>query len=86
MAPEPVLPSPPSDGGLLRGEEVIHDEILGVVAKGGKVWYYHCIAFGNSFARGSFNRSRAYKHVCRVQSSLLHMHMKFLRYDREKHG
>ena len=35
MAPERVLPSPPSDGGLLRGEEVVRDEILEVVAKGG---------------------------------------------------
>ena len=42
MAPEPVFPSPPSDGGLLRGEEVIRDEILGVFVKGGKMWYYHC--------------------------------------------
>ena len=42
MAPERVLPSPPSDGGLLRGEEVIRDEILGVFVKGGKMWYYHC--------------------------------------------
>ena len=38
MAPEPVFPSPPSDGGLLKGKEVIRDEILGVFAKGGKVW------------------------------------------------
>ena len=30
MAPEPVFPSPPSDGGLLGGEEVTRDEILGV--------------------------------------------------------
>ena len=35
MAPEPVLPSPPSEGGLLGGEEVIRDAILGAVAKGG---------------------------------------------------
>ena len=42
MAPEPVFPSPPSDGGLLGGEEVTRDEILGVILKGGKVWYYHC--------------------------------------------
>ena len=42
MAPEPVFPSPPSDGGLLRGEEVTRDEILGVFSKGGKVWHYHC--------------------------------------------
>ena len=36
MAPELVFPSPPSDGGLLRGEEVTRDEIIGVCAKGGK--------------------------------------------------
>ena len=35
MAPEPVLPSPPSEGGLLGGEEDFRDEILGAVAKGG---------------------------------------------------
>ena len=35
MAPEPVFPSPPSEGGLLGGEEVFRDEILGAVAKGG---------------------------------------------------
>ena len=35
MAPERVLPSPPSDGGLLRGEEVVRDEILEVVGEGG---------------------------------------------------
>ena len=35
MAPELVLPSPPSDGGLLGGEEVVRDEILGTLAKGG---------------------------------------------------
>ena len=36
MAPEWVLPSPPSDGGLLRGEEVLRDEILEVVGEGGE--------------------------------------------------
>ena len=36
MAPERVLPSPPSDGGLLRGEEVVRDEILEVVGEGGE--------------------------------------------------
>ena len=35
MAPELVLPSPPSDGGLLGGKEVVRDEILGTLAKGG---------------------------------------------------
>ena len=36
MAPERVLPSLPSDKGLLRGEEVVRDEILEVVGKGGE--------------------------------------------------
>ena len=36
MAPEPVLPSPPSDGGLLRGKEVVWDENLEAVGKGGE--------------------------------------------------
>ena len=36
MAPEPVFPSPPSDEGLLRGEEVIREEILGVFCEGGE--------------------------------------------------
>ena len=35
MAPEPVLPSPSSDGDLLRGKEVVRDENLEVVGKGG---------------------------------------------------
>ena len=35
MSPKPVFPSPPSEGGLLRDEEVIRDEIHGAVAKGG---------------------------------------------------
>ena len=35
MAPEPVLPSPPSEGGLLGGKEVVRDKILEAVAKGG---------------------------------------------------
>ena len=30
-----MFPSPPSDEGLLGGEEVVRDEILGAVAKGG---------------------------------------------------
>ena len=36
MAPERVLPSPPSDGGLLRGKEVVRNEILEVVGEGGE--------------------------------------------------
>ena len=36
MALEQVLPSPPSEGGLLRGEEVVRDEILEVVGKRGE--------------------------------------------------
>ena len=35
MLPKPVFPSPPSDGGLLRGEEVTRDEILGVFLRRG---------------------------------------------------
>ena len=35
MVPKLVLPSPPSDGGLFGGEEVVRDEILGTLAKGG---------------------------------------------------
>ena len=36
MAPEQVLSSPSSGGGLLRGEEVVCDEILEVVGEGGE--------------------------------------------------
>ena len=36
MAPERVLPSLPSDRGLLRGEEVVRDEILEAVGEGGE--------------------------------------------------
>ena len=35
MAPEPVSPSPPSNGGLLGGEEVVCYAILEVFLKGG---------------------------------------------------
>ena len=42
MAPERVLPSPPSDGGLLRGEEVDRDEIHYVVGKGGGMRCCRC--------------------------------------------
>ena len=72
MAPELVLPSPPSEGGLLGDEEDFRDEILGAVAKGGIARRRrYCSSSGLALARGGRRvvvlrglDARARSHTC----------------------